>query len=56
MPLAERTLRAADWRQILGAFQAEESHRAGEEFRKLLGLIVRLAPPAVVRLLASFDR
>ncbi len=56
MPLAERMLRAADWRPILGAFQAEESRRAGEEFRKLLSLIVRLAAPAVVRLLTAVER
>ncbi len=56
MPLAERTLRAGDWRRILDAFEAEESRRIGEEFRKLLSLIMRLAPPAVVRLLAAVER
>jgi hemerythrin-like domain-containing protein len=51
MPLAERTLAAADWEPIDAAFGANDDPLFGarprEEFRRLFQLIVNLAPPPV---------
>ncbi len=54
MPLAERTVTAADWQAVEDALRANDDLLLGaEEFRKLFQLIMRFAPPPVVRLLAS---
>jgi hemerythrin-like domain-containing protein len=55
MPAAERALSPADWDAIHAAFQRDDLGAAAEEFRRLYRLIVRLAPPAVVRLLVAMD-
>lgn len=54
IPLAERTVTAADWQTIHDAFEASDTALLGaEEFRRLFQLIMKFAPPPVVRLLAS---
>jgi hypothetical protein len=51
LPLAERALTEADWREIDAAFRANDDPlfgpRPAEEFRKLFQLILNLAPPPV---------
>jgi hemerythrin-like domain-containing protein len=54
MPLAERTVGSADWQALEDALRASDDLTlAREEFRGLFRMIVKVAPPAVVRLLAS---
>ncbi len=54
MPLAERTIPAAEWQAAEDAFRESDNALLGaEEFRKLFQFIMRFAPPPVVRLLAS---
>jgi hemerythrin-like domain-containing protein len=56
MPLAERTLSSADWQAVEDAFRTgDDLLRGPEELRRLLRFIVKVAPPAVVRLLASVN-
>jgi hemerythrin-like domain-containing protein len=53
LPLAERVITTADWRAAQEAFQSPDTVRTDEEFRRIFQLIMRLAPPPVVRLLVS---
>lgn len=51
LPIAERVLDEADWREIHAAFAANRDpmlgRDAGDEFRALFSRIVRLAPPPI---------
>jgi hemerythrin-like domain-containing protein len=55
LPLAERKLPAGDWRALEAAFHTDDRLLAADDFRRLFQLIVRVAPPAVVRLLVAAD-
>ena len=55
LPLAERRLPAADWQAIETTFHTNDRLLAADHFRKLFQLMVRVAPPPVVRLLVTAD-
>ena len=56
MPLAERAISSADWQALEDALRASDDLLLGrQEFRRLFRFIVKIAPPAVVRLLASVN-
>ena len=55
LPMAERLISSADWRIASDVFGGPDQLRLAEEFRRLFQLIMRVAPPPVVRLLVSVD-
>jgi hemerythrin-like domain-containing protein len=55
LPLAERRLQAGDWQAIETEFHTNDRLLAAEHFRRLFQLMVRVAPPPVVRLVVTAD-